>query len=274
MYATHLADTAHTFPDLRTLLARASPDRAGDRLAGLAAENQQARVAARIALADVPLTRFLAEPLIDPDTDEVSRLILDQSRRKRLRARRFAERRRIPRFPALRRSRPANPRRARAGRDAGNGGGGVETHAQSGSDRRRRARSRSSPASATRSASRAGSPCAAAEPSDRRSRGDRRVYFGRPHVRLRRRRDRHQSGDRQRRARRRALHARRRSHPPLRHPDAILRARPCYDMLRADGAGRPGRSRLSVDRRHRGREQQLRRDACAASTRRTTRRVR
>ena len=78
MYATHLADTAHTFPDLRTLLARASPDRAGDRLAGLAAENQQARVAARIALADVPLTRFLAEPLIDPDTDEVSRLILDQ----------------------------------------------------------------------------------------------------------------------------------------------------------------------------------------------------
>jgi ethanolamine ammonia-lyase large subunit len=71
MYATHLAGTAHTFHDLRTLLARASPDRAGDRLAGLAAENQQARVAARI-------TRFLAEPLIDPETDEVSRLILDQ----------------------------------------------------------------------------------------------------------------------------------------------------------------------------------------------------
>jgi ethanolamine ammonia-lyase large subunit len=73
-----LAGTTHSFPDLRTLLARASPDRAGDRLADLAAESQQARVAARIALADVPLARFLAEPLIDPAIDEVSRLILDQ----------------------------------------------------------------------------------------------------------------------------------------------------------------------------------------------------
>jgi ethanolamine ammonia-lyase large subunit len=78
MAATILAGTTHTFPDLRTLLARASPDRAGDRLAGLAAESQQARVAARIALADVPLTRFLAESPIDPETDEVSRLILEQ----------------------------------------------------------------------------------------------------------------------------------------------------------------------------------------------------
>jgi ethanolamine ammonia-lyase large subunit len=78
MAATILARTIHTFPDLRTLLARASSDRAGDRLAGLAAESQQARVAARIALADVPLTRFIAEPLIDPETDEISRLILDQ----------------------------------------------------------------------------------------------------------------------------------------------------------------------------------------------------
>jgi ethanolamine ammonia-lyase large subunit len=78
MVATILAGTTHGFPDLRTLLARASPDRAGDRLAGLAAESQQARVAARIALSDVPLKRFLAEPLIDPHSDEVSRLILDQ----------------------------------------------------------------------------------------------------------------------------------------------------------------------------------------------------
>jgi ethanolamine ammonia-lyase large subunit len=76
--ATPLAGTTHTFPDLRTLLACASPDRAGDRLAGLAADTQQQRVAARIALADLPLPRFLAEPLINPETDEVSRLILDQ----------------------------------------------------------------------------------------------------------------------------------------------------------------------------------------------------
>src|SRR3954453_22788266 len=77
MMATNLAGRTHRFADLRTLLACASPDRAGDRLAGLAAESQEERVAARIALADVPLTRFLAEPLIDPETDEVSRL-LDQ----------------------------------------------------------------------------------------------------------------------------------------------------------------------------------------------------
>jgi ethanolamine ammonia-lyase large subunit len=78
MVATILAGTAHVFSDLRTLLARASPDRAGDRLAGLAADTQQQRVAARMALADVPLKRFLAEPLIDPHSDEVSRLILEQ----------------------------------------------------------------------------------------------------------------------------------------------------------------------------------------------------
>src|SRR3954467_4698812 len=78
MMATNLAGRTHRFADLRTLLACASPDRAGDRLAGLAAGGQGGRVCARIALADVPLTRFLAEPLIDPETDEVSRLILDQ----------------------------------------------------------------------------------------------------------------------------------------------------------------------------------------------------
>ena len=77
MVATILAGTTHVFSDLCTLLARASPDRAGDRLAGLAAQSQQARVAARIALAEVPLKRFLAEPLIDPESDEVSRLILE-----------------------------------------------------------------------------------------------------------------------------------------------------------------------------------------------------
>src|SRR3954453_4859325 len=78
MMATNLAGRTHRFADLRTLLACASPDRAGDRLAGLAAESRGGRVAARIALAGGPLTRFFPEPLIDPETDEVSRLILDQ----------------------------------------------------------------------------------------------------------------------------------------------------------------------------------------------------
>ncbi|MGA0602992.1 ethanolamine ammonia-lyase subunit EutB [Caulobacter sp. KR2-114] len=66
-----------TFADLKTLMAKASPLRSGDALAGLAAGSLEESVAARIALADVPLKRFLAEPLVDYDTDEVTRLICD-----------------------------------------------------------------------------------------------------------------------------------------------------------------------------------------------------
>ncbi|NDJ14846.1 MAG: ethanolamine ammonia lyase large subunit, partial [Acidobacteriia bacterium] len=52
------------FPDLKTLLAKATPARSGDQLAGLAADSAEERVAAQMELADVPLKRFLAEPLI------------------------------------------------------------------------------------------------------------------------------------------------------------------------------------------------------------------
>ncbi len=68
----------YAFADLRTLLARASPARSGDALAGVAAEGEEERVAARLALADVPLPRILAEPVVPPEDDEVSRLILEQ----------------------------------------------------------------------------------------------------------------------------------------------------------------------------------------------------
>ncbi|HKE27812.1 MAG TPA: ethanolamine ammonia-lyase subunit EutB [Bryobacteraceae bacterium] len=63
--------------DLRLLLAKASPLRSGDQLAGLAAETAEERVRARMALADVTLRRFLAEPLIPYEDDEVTRLICD-----------------------------------------------------------------------------------------------------------------------------------------------------------------------------------------------------
>ncbi|HEX7759515.1 MAG TPA: ethanolamine ammonia-lyase subunit EutB [Caulobacteraceae bacterium] len=66
-----------TFPDLKTLMAKASPLRSGDALAGLAAGSLEESVAARMALADTPLKRFLAEPMVDYDTDEVTRLICD-----------------------------------------------------------------------------------------------------------------------------------------------------------------------------------------------------
>ncbi len=76
-YASVAAGTRHTFPDLRNLLAKASPARSGDRLAGLAAASDAERVAARMALADVPLKRFLAEEIVPAAQDEVTRLIFD-----------------------------------------------------------------------------------------------------------------------------------------------------------------------------------------------------
>jgi ethanolamine ammonia-lyase large subunit len=67
----------HSFADLKALLAAASPARSGDELAGLAAASAERRVAARWVLADVPLGRFLQEPLVPYEADEVTRLILD-----------------------------------------------------------------------------------------------------------------------------------------------------------------------------------------------------
>ena len=68
----------YRFEDLRSLLAKASPSRSGDLLAGVAADSEAQRIAARLVLADLPLRAFLNEAVIDPETDEVSRLILAQ----------------------------------------------------------------------------------------------------------------------------------------------------------------------------------------------------
>ena len=76
-YTATLGGRSHQFDGLARLLAAASPERSGDRLAGLAAESAQARVAARWALAEVPLARFLAEPVIPYEDDDVTRLIVD-----------------------------------------------------------------------------------------------------------------------------------------------------------------------------------------------------
>jgi ethanolamine ammonia-lyase large subunit len=62
---------------LTTLLAKASPARSGDELAGIAAESAEERVAAQMKLADTPLKRFLNEPLIPYESDEITRLICD-----------------------------------------------------------------------------------------------------------------------------------------------------------------------------------------------------
>src|SRR5882724_6328400 len=76
-YRHTIDKTAYVFDDLRDLLAKASPPRSGDRLAGIAADSAQEMVAARMALADVPLTQFLQEAVIPYEEDEVTRLILD-----------------------------------------------------------------------------------------------------------------------------------------------------------------------------------------------------
>src|SRR5215472_6810541 len=64
-------------PDLRTLLAKASPARSGDELAGVGASSAEERARAQIQLADVPLKTFLAWPVIPYEDDEVTRLICD-----------------------------------------------------------------------------------------------------------------------------------------------------------------------------------------------------
>jgi ethanolamine ammonia-lyase large subunit len=68
---------SYAFTDLKTLLARASPLRSGDVLAGVAAATYEERVAAQLALADVPLRTFLNEALVPYEQDEVTRLIVD-----------------------------------------------------------------------------------------------------------------------------------------------------------------------------------------------------
>src|SRR5512147_263486 len=65
------------FADLRELLARASPHRSGDALAGVSARSAEERMAARLALADVPLRAFLSEAVVPYEDDEVTRLIVD-----------------------------------------------------------------------------------------------------------------------------------------------------------------------------------------------------
>src|SRR5476649_685348 len=77
MFQATISHKSYRFADLRELMAKASPPRSGDYLAGVAAASAEERVAARIALADLPLPLFLQQPLIPYEQDEVTRLIID-----------------------------------------------------------------------------------------------------------------------------------------------------------------------------------------------------
>ena len=76
-YRHTVGPRTHVFADLATLMAKATPVRSGDCLAGIAAESAEENMAARWCLAEVPLREILARPLIPYEEDDVTRLILD-----------------------------------------------------------------------------------------------------------------------------------------------------------------------------------------------------
>ena len=78
IYRHSIGNVSFVFEDLRDLLAKASPPRSGDCLAGIAADSAEQMVAARMALADLPLRQFLSEMVIPYEADEVTRLIADR----------------------------------------------------------------------------------------------------------------------------------------------------------------------------------------------------
>ncbi|AZZ82384.1 MULTISPECIES: ethanolamine ammonia-lyase subunit EutB [Gordonia] len=77
IYTQSISGTTYTFDGLVELMAKATPRRSGDELAGCAAESDAERAAAAWQLADLPLTTFLEEQVVPYETDEVTRLIID-----------------------------------------------------------------------------------------------------------------------------------------------------------------------------------------------------
>jgi ethanolamine ammonia-lyase large subunit len=77
IYKYVLGQRTFEFKDLKDLMAKATPARSGDRLAGVAAENSEQRAVAQMLLAELPLKTFLEDLLIPYETDEVTRLIVD-----------------------------------------------------------------------------------------------------------------------------------------------------------------------------------------------------
>jgi ethanolamine ammonia-lyase large subunit len=76
-FAHTLDGTTYRFADLKDLLAKASPPRSGDELAGVAADSGAERVAAQMALAELPVAQFLNDAVVPYERDEVTRLIID-----------------------------------------------------------------------------------------------------------------------------------------------------------------------------------------------------
>ena len=77
-YKYILGNRTYTFKDLADLMAKSTPKRSGDLLAGVSAFSSQERVVAQMRLAEVPLKTFLTEALVPYEDDEITRLILDE----------------------------------------------------------------------------------------------------------------------------------------------------------------------------------------------------
>src|SRR6476660_5956059 len=78
MYSATIGARRYKFRDLANLLAKASPLRSGDQLAGLSADTDEERIAARHVLADLPLATFLHQQVVPYEACEVTRLIVDK----------------------------------------------------------------------------------------------------------------------------------------------------------------------------------------------------
>ena len=76
-FSETIRERRYVFEDLRQLMAKATPERSGDQLAGISADSEEERVAAKMALAAVPLKTFLQQEMIPYESDEVTRLIID-----------------------------------------------------------------------------------------------------------------------------------------------------------------------------------------------------
>ena len=76
-YSQSVGSRSYTFECLREVMAKATPARSGDYLAGVAAGDDEERVCAQMALADIPLRTFLEEQVVPYESDEVTRLIID-----------------------------------------------------------------------------------------------------------------------------------------------------------------------------------------------------
>ena len=76
-HAQTVGNHVYRFDDLKALLAKATPPRSGDQLAGIAAGSAEERMAARLALAELPLSTFLRDAVIPYEDDEVTQLIVD-----------------------------------------------------------------------------------------------------------------------------------------------------------------------------------------------------